>query len=220
MHSSGFVLAILLVFAASCEPKATVTTVQPEVPPRATSAPPDSTPPSAPHKPDGQDGGAGCGLDLQCTGYLRCIDGACKVPPAVEGEALPNMAEAAFYRGEELARFKIELAASDPERTRGLMFRRKMHPDFGMLFVFDDDRVRSFWMKNTYIPLDMVHVDSHGAVVGVVANAEPMTTSPRQTGKPARYVLELVAGKAAEKGIAEGATMRLENVPRDYAPRD
>ena len=163
---------------------------------------------------------AECVDDRGCDGYLRCIEGACAVPPAVTGIAPEQMGTATFEgAGEPLATYYIELAVQPWERTRGLMYRRKMHPDFGMLFVFEADEVRSFWMKNTYLPLDMVHINSEGVVVGVVANAEPMTTSSRRTGKPARYVLELVAGAAAAKGIEEGVTMKLANVPEELRPQ-
>ena len=213
-HAALFLMACLILFGASCRRKTEA--VAPVEPPKAAATERPQQEPAAPTKaappPD-------CTEDFDCQGYLRCIDGVCKSPPAVEGVATEGMPEATFVKdGGEIARFKLELAVKPHERTRGLMYRRKMHPDFGMLFVFERDSLRSFWMKNTYIPLDMVHIDSHGKVVGVVANAEPMTTNPRETGKPARYVLELVAGKAAEKGIEEGVTMQLENVPDGFRP--
>lgn len=162
-----------------------------------------------------------CRDDRDCEGYLRCEDAVCTVPPAVEGRVVDGMSVATFTSedGQELASFHLEIADQSWERTRGLMFRRKMDPEFGMLFVFPDEAERSFWMKNTLIPLDMVHIDAAGTVVGVVAKAEPLTLSPRRTGEPARYVLELTSGRAAEVGIVPGAKMSVTNLPEDLAPR-
>ena len=129
------------------------------------------------------------------------------------------MPTATFRQGEkELATIHLEIAAEEHERTRGLMYRRRMHPDFGMLFIFDDDAERSFWMKNTLIPLDMVHIDSRGRVVGIVDRAEPLTLSPRRTGVPARYVLELTAGRASELGIEPGVLMIVTGLPPEQSP--
>lgn len=191
--------------------------------PATTAAAPEEVDPAraAPAVPEVPEPGQACEDDRQCTGYLRCEEGTCKVPPAIDGRDAPSLGLVTFEtpEGEELASFKVELAVPFHERQRGLMYRRKLADGFGMLFVFPDVAVRSFWMKNTYIPLDMVHIDGAGKVVGVVANAEPMTTTPRQTGEPARYVLELNDGVAAEKGIVPGVKMSLDNVPEPLLPQ-
>jgi uncharacterized protein len=107
---------------------------------------------------------------------------------------------------------KAELALTDLEHMRGLMGRKSLPPDAGMLFVFDEEGVYPFWMKDTLIPLDMVWLDSNLEVVHI-AHALPCTQDPcgvYDPGKRARYVLEVNGGYAQEKGIAVGekATIR------------
>lgn len=99
---------------------------------------------------------------------------------------------------------KVEIAADDASRERGLMFRRELAPDGGMLFVFPDTDYRSFWMHNTLIPLDMIFLDETRAVVGVVANAAPQTDTPRSVGVPSRYVVEVAGGLAGAHGVGPG----------------
>ena len=99
---------------------------------------------------------------------------------------------------------KVEIAADDASRTRGLMFRRSLEPDHGMLFVFPESEDRSFWMHNTLIALDMIFLDETRAVVGVVANAAPRTDAPRGVGKPSRYVVEVAGGEAAAHAVGPG----------------
>lgn len=99
---------------------------------------------------------------------------------------------------------KVEIAADDASRTRGLMFRRSLEPDHGMLFVFPQTEDRSFWMHNTLIALDMIFLDETRAVVGVVASAAPRTDAPRGVGKPSRYVVEVAGGEAAAHAVGPG----------------
>jgi uncharacterized membrane protein (UPF0127 family) len=97
-----------------------------------------------------------------------------------------------------------ELAVSDEERGRGLMFREKILPDQGMLFVFEVEDRHSFWMKNTLIPLDMLWLDSGKRVIHIEADVPPCKEDPCPSygpRTPARYVLELKAGGAAANGI-------------------
>jgi hypothetical protein len=106
----------------------------------------------------------------------------------------------------------VEVARTDADRERGLMFRQKLGADEGMLFVFPESRDHSFWMKNTLIPLDMIFIAESGTVVGVVQDAEPMTTTPRGVGAPSRYVLEVNGGWSAAHGVARGDRARFEGV--------
>lgn len=97
-----------------------------------------------------------------------------------------------------------ELAVSDTERARGLMFRETLRVDQGMLFVFEEEDVHSFWMKDTWIPLDMIWLDSTKRVIHIEADVPPCREEPCPSYGPlipARYVLELKAGGAAEYGI-------------------
>jgi uncharacterized membrane protein (UPF0127 family) len=107
----------------------------------------------------------------------------------------------------------VEVARTPAEQERGLMYRNALAPDAGMLFVFPDVREHAFWMKNTLIPLDMIFIADGGAVVGVVENAEPLTTSPRAVGAPSRYVLEVNGGWSAAHGVKPGDRARFEDVP-------
>lgn len=106
----------------------------------------------------------------------------------------------------------VELAKTPEQRARGLMWRRELKPDHGMLFLFEEERAQSFWMHNTLLSLDMIHLGQDREVVGVVARAEPRTDTPRGVGKPARYVLEVGAGEAAAHAIAPGAQARFVGV--------
>ncbi len=108
----------------------------------------------------------------------------------------------------------VELARTDAERARGLMNRRELAPDAGMLFLFDETSEHAFWMKNTLIPLDMIFASDDGAIVGIVARAVPGDLTPRSPGRPSRYVLEVAGGWAEAHGVREGDRMRFENVGR------
>lgn len=109
-------------------------------------------------------------------------------------------------------RFTIEIAADDASRAHGLMDRTKMDADHGMLFVFEDDAPRAFWMKNTKIPLDMLFFDADAKLVSVQHNVPPCVADPcagYSSGAPARYVLELNAGQANELGLTPGDAMAI-----------
>jgi len=105
-----------------------------------------------------------------------------------------------------------ELAHSPEEHARGLMFRRDLAPDHGMLFVFDETREQRFWMHNTLLRLDMIFLGDDRSVVGVVENAEPRTDTGREVGKPARYVLEVAGGEAAAHAVGPGTRAQFVGV--------
>ena len=92
------------------------------------------------------------------------------------------------------------------------MFREHLDADAGMLFVYEDESIRAFWMKNTLIPLDMIFISADHQVVGIVENAEPQTETVRQVDRPAQFVLEVNGGFAAAQGIAEGTPVEIRNV--------
>jgi uncharacterized membrane protein (UPF0127 family) len=99
---------------------------------------------------------------------------------------------------------RVELADTPERRTRGLMHRKELAGDAGMLFVFPRSEVHQFWMKNTPLPLDMIFIAADRTVVGVVEKAEPFTTTGRGVGKPSQYVLEVNGGFSAKYGIRAG----------------
>lgn len=97
-----------------------------------------------------------------------------------------------------------ELAATDEERQRGLMFREKLLPDQGMLFVFEEEGLYSFWMKNTLISLDMLWINKDRRIVHIARNVPPCKEDPCPSYSPERpglYVLELAAGAADRIGF-------------------
>ena len=104
--------------------------------------------------------------------------------------------------------FSVEIAATPEKRERGLMDRRFMPMDRGMLFEFERDGPVAFWMKNTYIPLDMVFIARSGKVTRIVDRAEPMSETAIPSGGPCAAVLELNGGVAAEIGLRVGDGVR------------
>jgi len=100
-------------------------------------------------------------------------------------------------------KFTVELALSEPQREQGLMFRRNLAPDAGMLFDMDVSQQITMWMKNTLIPLDMLFVDG-GRIVDIHERAVPLSTDIIQAKAPARYVIELNGGAAERLGIKIG----------------
>ena len=108
----------------------------------------------------------------------------------------------------------VELARTDAQRARGLMFRTELAPDAGMLFLFDETADHAFWMKNTLIPLDMLFIGDDGRIVGIVARAAPGDLTPRSAGGPSRYVLEVNGGWAEAHGVSPGDRVHFEGVDR------
>jgi hypothetical protein len=112
-------------------------------------------------------------------------------------------------KNSELCRFEVDIAATPEEQARGLMFRKAMGDHEGMFFIFARDETRHFWMRNTLIPLDMIFINSKFSVVDIHRNAQPLDETLITSRKPARYVLELNAGKAETCGIKNGSKIKL-----------
>jgi uncharacterized protein len=109
-------------------------------------------------------------------------------------------------------RFTVELADTQEKQALGLMFRDSMADNHGMLFLFPGEARRSFWMKNTRIPLDIFYFDANLRLVSVAENAQPCRSQrcPAYPSEgPAKFVLELNAGKAAELGVRPGDALEL-----------
>jgi uncharacterized protein len=100
--------------------------------------------------------------------------------------------------------FAVELATTEEQRARGLMYRKELPEGHGMLFDFHQEQSVSFWMHNTYISLDMVFIRSDGRVLRVAENATPMSDALIPSGGPVRAVLEVIAGTARKFHIAAG----------------
>ncbi len=108
---------------------------------------------------------------------------------------------------------RVELARTAEQRARGLMFRPDLPRDRGMLFLFDETAMHSFWMRNTLIALDLIFLGEDRSVVGVVANAEPRTDTMRTVERPSRYVLEVGGGEAAAHAVGPGIRAVFLGVP-------
>jgi uncharacterized protein len=105
--------------------------------------------------------------------------------------------------------FDVYLALTPEQQRRGLMHVRRLPKFTGMLFVYGSDDVRSMWMKNTYIPLDILFIRSDGSVESIARTTEPLSLQSIASGEPVRYVLELNGGVADEVGIDSGSTVYL-----------
>ncbi|TNM64942.1 DUF192 domain-containing protein [Aliirhizobium smilacinae] len=106
--------------------------------------------------------------------------------------------------GGKIYPFTIELAVDDPQRERGLMFRKQMDADHGMLFDFGTARQVSMWMENTVLALDMVFIQPDGTISHITENAVPFSRDIIDSRGPVKYVLELNAGRTKALGIKVG----------------
>jgi len=108
--------------------------------------------------------------------------------------------------------FQVELAVTEAQRERGLMYRNELDKNKGMLFIFDKEDIYSFWMKNTLIPLDMVWIDSNSNVVFIGQNIQPCKSLICPSIIPlskAKYVLEINAGLCEEIGLKVGDLVQI-----------
>ncbi|GEQ87158.1 hypothetical protein ULMS_26660 [Patiriisocius marinistellae] len=105
---------------------------------------------------------------------------------------------------EALHTFTIETAIGEYETQTGLMYRKSLPQDSGMLFMFDNEQPRSFYMKNTEIELDILYIDANKKVVKIYTKAKPMDPTSLPSGVPVKYVLELGGAVSSSRGIQEG----------------
>lgn len=103
--------------------------------------------------------------------------------------------------------FSIEIVDTAESRAQGLMYRQELAPDAGMLFDFLDDREVSFWMRNTFIPLDMLFITGEGVVKNIHVNARPHDPTGIPSDGPVQFVLEIPGGRSVELGIEAGDTV-------------
>jgi hypothetical protein len=104
-------------------------------------------------------------------------------------------------------KFNIETAETPDESEQGLMYRTEMDDNQAMLFIFPYERVASFWMKNTYLPLDIIFFDKDKKIVHIAKNAVPLSEEPITSKKTSLYALEIKAGLSDKLGIKEGMSM-------------
>lgn len=154
---------------------------------------------------------AGCGASEGKPGGGGGEGGPAQVDPSGRNtgssqERLPPAGHAwVIFRSDTVL---AEVARTPEARERGLMFRQEVPQGTGMLFVFPEVAIRSFWMRNTFVPLDIAFLDEHLVVVDIQA-MEPQTEDLHQSARPAMFALEVPQGWFAEKGIRVGDTARV-----------
>jgi len=109
--------------------------------------------------------------------------------------------------GHDPATVAVEVVSSAEDRQRGLMYRKHLEPDAGMLFMFEQPQQLTFWMHNTLVPLDMIFITADWKVLGVVENATPLTDAPRSVAGLSQYVLEVNAGYGRRHGFGPGTAV-------------
>jgi uncharacterized protein len=102
---------------------------------------------------------------------------------------------------------RIEIVEKDKDIQYGMMHRKSMDSMTGMFFIMKQERPQSFYMKNTYIPLDIIYINSSKEIVSIVENAEPLNEKSLPSGAPAIYILEVIGGFCAKHGIGRGMTI-------------
>ena len=117
---------------------------------------------------------------------------------AVELQALEIVSKTGVHT------FAVEMAVTPEEQARGLMFRRELPEGQGMLFDFQREQPATFWMKNTYVSLDMIFIRADGRILRIAENTVPLSEALVPSGGPVRAVVEVVAGTARKLGIAPG----------------
>ena len=157
---------------------------------------------------------------MRLTGWLAatlfCLTSACSPHSGAAGPAasstapavhpvsgLPVIALTVISAG-KVHRFRVEVARSDAEQAKGLMFRAAMGSDEGMIFPMNPPRAAAFWMKNTVIPLDIIFVGRDRRILNIAANAAPYSEEPLPSAGAVSGVLELNGGRAAQLGIGPG----------------
>ena len=146
----------------------------------------------------------------------RVVDHETEEEPAPESTAVPDEAPPMVILpdGEKV---EVEIAADDALRAQGLMFRESLAPGKGMIFIFPEEGVHTFWMKNTVIPLDMIWIDEGLEIVHIERDVPPCTGDPCPSygpSEPVLYVLEIGAGEAERYGLETGDRVRLRNLER------
>jgi hypothetical protein len=151
----------------------------------------------------------------------RCIAPLAEPPPAAAAPAarcpadpegplpLPQGA-VRFADAPSAPRIVVERALDDVARARGLMYRTRLDADAGMLFSWESESPRSFWMRNTCIPLDMLFIAADGTIVGILEQVPTLNTLPRAVPCPAKHVLEVNAGWTRQHGVVPGQKVEFE----------
>jgi uncharacterized membrane protein (UPF0127 family) len=116
------------------------------------------------------------------------------------------------FEGDKPTTITVEIAEKEHDRERGLMYRKSMGDDHGMIFWFEDKSNHAFWMHNTCIPLDMLYIDDDGLIVGIEENTPTMSDDTFEVGCDSKYVLEVNAGWTRAHGVRAGQRVRIEGI--------
>jgi uncharacterized membrane protein (UPF0127 family) len=150
-------------------------------------------------------------LAVAAAGLAACL----ALPVPAEAPSFDHLREATVEvtGGGETHVFRAWIADTPASRARGLMYVRELPGDRAMLFRFELPQFASFWMKNTYIPLDLMFIASDGRIVNVIQDATPLSLAPLGSGAPVTAVLEVAGGTAARLGITTGDRLRVLEAP-------
>jgi uncharacterized membrane protein (UPF0127 family) len=147
-------------------------------------------------------------------GVLAFLLGVFLVLPSGASRAAPDLAPLTIETSAGLSLvFRVELARTEAERAQGLMYREKLAPDAGMLFVYPTDRPVAFWMKNTLIPLDMLFIKRDGTILSIAERTVPLSEATIPSGGPVAAVLEVNGGTVSHLGIRPGDRVQCEALP-------
>lgn len=133
---------------------------------------------------------------------------------SISGTTFDHEGNLTFYNGDSaIIEIEIEIAETEGAINQGLMHRKSMKFDRGMLFIFDDYEPRSFWMENTIIPLDIIYVNDTKEIVSIKEHTTPYSrASVTSDNKPAKYVIEVNAGFTGSRGIKEGGKIEFSRL--------
>jgi len=118
-----------------------------------------------------------------------------------------------IHAGGSSYKFEVELATTPAEREQGLMFRKSLAPNAGMLFLYPNEQEVAFWMKNTLIPLDMLFLKADGSIARIAHDAVPLDETPIPSNAAVKAVLEVNGGTAQALGIKEGDKVDYPSAP-------
>ncbi len=111
--------------------------------------------------------------------------------------------------GKQTQSFSLQISKTNAERQQGLMNVKSMPSTSGMLFIFPDEKIRYFWMKNTFISLDIIFLDKNFKVIGIAPRTRTLSEKSISVFRPSKYVVELNAGITEKLGIKEGSTLKV-----------
>lgn len=153
-------------------------------------------------------------LTSACTAQIsgaasKAIGNACVAGKALTAsDAGLQQVQLCIKSGDKIRSFIAEVASTSAQQSQGLMFRKSLKDNAGMVFPFSEPKPASFWMKNTVIPLDIIFIRADGTIESIAANTTPYSLIPVSSGEPVQAVLELRGGLTQQLGIKPGDTVR------------